>query len=67
MKTAHKHNQRRQPHIDPDGQCLLLGVLSGLVTLRDAEQDPARSEQLSTITSSLGRIIERYEPPQGDA
>lgn len=54
-------------HIDEASHLLLLALLSDLVAVRDGEPDPQRAARLQAITTDLGKIVERFEPPQGAA
>lgn len=66
LDEIERHPVEGRPHIDVQGQVLMIGIFSDLCGYRNSEVEQGRARELDAIVKRLGKLIERYEP-QGPA
>lgn len=62
LEEIERHPVEGRPHIDVQGQVMLIGIFSDLCKIRDGKQD---QESVGGIVERLGDLVERYEPQPG--
>lgn len=62
LADVERHLVEGRPHIDVQGQVLMIGIFSDLCGYRDSEVEQGRARDLDAIVKRLGKLIERYEP-----